>query len=111
MTDKIKASDSLELDFSLKDKTIAVIGMDSWDINVEYQKDDYEPTLDDDGGLFEPKYKLVMVASPKKDIVLETPNGANSLSKEASEIKKLFDFIKLNKQNFFEKLQLKGVLD
>ncbi len=100
MTDKINASDSLELDFSIKDKKITVLGMDSWDIKVEYQKDD-----------FEPKYRLVMVATPKKDIILKTPSGASSLSKEAAEIKKLFDFIKLNKKNFFEKLKLKGVLE
>lgn len=111
MTDEINASDSLELDFSIKDKKITVLGMDSWDIKVEYQKDDFEPTIDQDGGMFEPKYRLVMVATPKKDIILKTPSGASSLSKEAAEIKKLFDFIKLNKKNFFEKLKLKGVLE
>lgn len=111
MTDKINASDSLELEFSLKEKKITVLGMDNWDIRVEYQKDDFEPTLDQDGGMFEPKFKLFMAATPKKDIVLKTPNGASSLAKEATEIKKLFDFVKLNSQNFFEKLGLKGVLE
>lgn len=111
MTDKINASDSLKLEFSTKDKTIAVLGMDIWDIRVEYQKDDFEPTLDQDGGMFEPKYRLFMFAVPKKDIALKTPSAASSLAKEATEIKKLFDFVKLNSQNFFEKLGLKGVLE
>lgn len=83
----------------------------NWDVSVEYQKDDFEPTLDQDGGMFEPKYRLVMIAKPKKEILLDTPSKASSLSKDAAEIKKLFDFIKLNKENFFEKLGLKGVLE
>ena len=52
-----------------------------------------------------------MIAKPKKEILLDTPQKASSLSKDAAEIKKLFDFIKLNKENFFEKLGLKGVLE
>ena len=56
MTDKINASDSFELEFSLKDRTITVLGSgrSNWDVSVEYQKDDFEPTLDQDGGMFEP---------------------------------------------------------
>ncbi|HEL2509875.1 hypothetical protein HPA24_03090 [Streptococcus suis] len=113
MTDKINASDSFELEFSLKDRTITVLGSgrSNWDVSVEYQKDDFEPTLDQDGGMFEPKYRLVMIAKPKKELLLDTPQKASSLSKDAAEIKKLFDFIKLNKENFFEKLGLKGVLE
>ena len=43
MTDKINASDSFELEFSLKDRTITVLGSgrSNLDVSVEYQKDDF----------------------------------------------------------------------
>lgn len=82
-----------------------------WDFISDFKKIDDEPLLDEDGELFETAYDVVLEAKPKTKINLTSSYFAKEHKKDTDEIKKLFDFIKLKKENFFEKLGLKGVLE
>lgn len=93
---------SESIDVELSKKKITVFGMESWDIQIFFEKDNFEPTLDDDGGMFEPVYTLKMSAKHKKDVSLHNVKSAARLGNEAGEIKKLFVFAELNKENWFE---------
>ncbi|AKZ50733.1 hypothetical protein [Streptococcus pyogenes] len=82
-----------------------------WDFISDFKKIDDEPSLDEDGELFETAYDLVLEAKPKTKINLTSSYIAKEHKKDIDEIIKVFSFIEDNKRNIFEALGIRGVLE
>ena len=92
-------------------RTISILGNPNWEISVSFEEKENQPSLDENGDLFEPIYKLNLRAIPKFNLELETSSQAKDLKKELAEIQALFEFIEENKRNFFNVFNFKGVLE
>lgn len=92
-------------------RTISIPGNPNWKISVSFEKKENQLSLDENGDLFEPIYRLNLQAIPKSNLELETSSQAKDLKKELAEIQALFEFIEENKQNFFNVFNFKGVLE
>lgn len=92
-------------------RTISILGNPNWEISVSFEKKENQPSLDENGDLFEPIYKLKLQAIPKFELELETSSQTKDLKKEVAEIQALFEFIEENKRNFFNMFEFKGVLE
>lgn len=82
-----------------------------WDFVSDFKKIDDEPSLDENGELFETAYDLVLEAKPKTKINLTSSYFAKEHKKDTDEIIKVFSFIEDNKRNIFETLGIRGVLE
>lgn len=82
-----------------------------WDFISDFKKIDDEPSLDEDGELFETAYDLILEAKPKTKINLTSSYFAKEHKKDTDEIIKVFSFIEDNKRNIFENLGIRGVLE
>ncbi|QHB65133.1 hypothetical protein GQ677_07915 [Streptococcus pyogenes] len=82
-----------------------------WDFISDFKKIDDEPSLDEDGELFETAYDLILEAKPKTKINLTSSYFAKEHKKDTDEIIKVFSFIEDNKRNIFEALGIRGVLE
>ncbi len=82
-----------------------------WDFISDFKKIDDEPSLDEDGELFEVAYDLVLEAKPKTKINLTSSYFAKEHKKDTDEIIKVFSFIEDNKKNIFDTLGIRGVLE
>ncbi|OLO15552.1 hypothetical protein FIU13_08420 [Streptococcus pyogenes] len=82
-----------------------------WDFISDFKKIDDEPSLDEDGELFETAYDLILAAKPKTKINLTSSYFAKEHKKDIDEIIKVFSFIEDNKRNIFETLGIRGVLE
>lgn len=82
-----------------------------WDFISDFKKIDDEPSLDEDGELFETAYDLILEAKPKTKINLTSSYFAKEHKKDTDEIIKVFSFIEDNKRNIFETLGIRGVLE
>ncbi|HGN8004039.1 TPA: hypothetical protein ACKY4Y_001024 [Streptococcus pyogenes] len=82
-----------------------------WDFISGFKKIDDEPSLDEDGELFETAYDLILAAKPKTKINLTSSYFAKEHKKDIDEIIKVFSFIEDNKRNIFETLGIRGVLE
>jgi hypothetical protein len=92
-------------------RAISILGNPNWEITASFETKENQATLDENGDLFEPIYKLNLRAIPKFDLELETSSQAKDLKKELAEIQALFEFIEENKRNFFNVFEFKGVLE
>lgn len=92
-------------------RAISILGNPNWEITASFETKENQPSLDENGDLFEPIYKLNLRAIPKFDLELETSSQAKDLKKELAEIQALFEFIEENKRNFFNMFGFKGVLE
>ncbi len=92
-------------------RAISILGNPNWEITASFEAKENQATLDENGDLFEPIYKLNLRAIPKFDLELETSSQAKDLKKELAEIQALFEFIEENKRNFFNVFEFKGVLE
>ncbi|MCY7186356.1 hypothetical protein [Streptococcus gallolyticus] len=92
-------------------RTISIIGNPKWEISASFEAKENQATLDENGDLFEPIYRLNLRAIPKFNLELETSSQAKDLKKELAEIQALFEFIEENKRNFFNMFEFKGVLE
>lgn len=92
-------------------RAISILGNPNWEITASFEAKENQATLDENGDLFEPIYKLNLRAIPKFDLELETSSQAKDLKKELAEIQALFEFIEENKRNFFSMFGYKGVLE
>lgn len=110
--EKIKVTGTdFEIALDKVKKKIEVVSPISWDTSVEFVKQEQQLSLDESGDLFEPAYELHLEAKPKSAISLSLSYQAKELGKKVSEIQKFFAFIEDNKQNLFESLGLRGVLE
>ncbi|HGH9672436.1 TPA: hypothetical protein ACJPCS_001289 [Streptococcus pyogenes] len=91
-------------------RIFAILTM-QWDFISDFKKIDDEPSLDEDGELFETAYDLILEAKPKTKINLTSSYFAKEHKKDIDEIIKVFSFIEDNKRNIFEALGIRGVLE
>lgn len=92
-------------------RAISILGNPIWEITTSFEAKENQATLDENGDLFEPVYKLNLRAVPKFALELGASSHAKELKKELAEIQVLFEFIEENKRNFFNMFGLKGVLE
>ena len=95
---------------SKAEKSIEIVGSSIFNLKAEFVKQDRQLSLDKNGDLFEPEYKLVLEAKQSDDLVLDSSYAAKEFAKDVQEIKTLFEFLEENKKNLFEELGFLGVL-
>ncbi|MBO4127774.1 hypothetical protein J5576_10035 [Streptococcus suis] len=95
---------------SRSERSIEIIGGSFWSLSAEFVKQDRQMSLDENGDLFEPEYKLVLEAAYPDKLVLDDSEVAKEVAKDVKEIQTLFEFIEKNKKNLFEELGFHGVL-
>lgn len=92
------------------EQNIEIVGSSLWSPVAEFVKQDKQLSLDENGDLFEPEYKLVLEAKQSVDMILDNAYEAGEFSKDTKEVQTLFKFIEENKKNLFEELGFHGVL-
>ncbi len=92
------------------EQSMEITGSTFWNIKAEFVKRDNQLSLDENGDLFEPEYKLVLEATYPDKLVLDDSEIAKEVAKDVKEIQTLFEFIEKNKKNLFEELGFHGVL-
>lgn len=95
---------------SKTEQNIEIVGSSSWSPVAEFVKQDRQLSLDENGDLFEPEYKLVLEAKQSVDMILDSAYAAGEFAKDTKEVQTLFKFIEENKKNLFEELGFHGVL-
>ena len=94
---------------SKTEQNIEIVGSSLWSPVAEFVKQDKQ-SLDENGDLFEPEYKLVLETKQSVDIILDSAYAAAEFAKDTKEVQTLFKFIEENKKNLFEELGFHGVL-
>lgn len=89
MTSKINVTENIAI--IIEPKKIDVATTLNFDMSINFDNKEKEPTLDENGDLFEPVYKCNI--------------------KDLQEIKKFFEFVNENKENLFEMAGFKGALE
>ncbi|WP_253269227.1 hypothetical protein [Streptococcus suis] len=112
--EKMKKTAILKTPFTLVTnevkQSMEVIGGSLWNIKAEFVVQDNQISLDENGDMFEPEYRLVLEAEYPDKLFLDDSNIAKELGKDIKEIQTLFEFIEGNKKNLFEELGFYGVL-
>ncbi|WP_438832317.1 hypothetical protein [Streptococcus pluranimalium] len=106
---KVSKTDSTIITSS-KEQTIEIVGSSFWEIKAEFVKQDRQLSLDENGDLFEPEYKLRLEGKQTDPIILDGSFSAKEVGKDIKEIQVLFEFIEENAKNLFEELGFHGVL-
>ena len=83
----------------------------SFDISINFDKKEKQPTLDENGDLFEPVYKCVIKAEQRYKPSYSSLIILKDDIKDLQEIKKFFEFVRENKENLFEMAGLEGALE
>ncbi|MGF0142739.1 hypothetical protein ACQRD4_07065 [Streptococcus hyointestinalis] len=96
---------------SLNQKKIDVATTLNFDMSINFDNKEKEPTLDENGDLFEPVYKCKIKAIPKSDVFYTSLTRLKDNIKDLQEIKKFFEFVRENKENLFEMAGFKGALE
>ncbi|MGQ7555267.1 hypothetical protein [Streptococcus suis] len=73
-------------------------------------KQEHQLSLDENGDMFEPEYRLVLEAEFPDKLILDGAYTAKEISKDIKEIQTLFEFIEENKKNLFDELGFHGVI-
>lgn len=95
---------------SKTEQNIEIVGSSLWSPAAKFVKQDRQLSLDENGDLFEPEYKLVLEAKQSVDMILDSAYAAGEFAKDTKGIQALFKFIEENKRNLFEELGFHGVL-
>lgn len=61
---------------SKTEQNIEIIGSSLWSTVAEFVKQDKQLSLDENGDLFEPEYKLVLEAKQSVDMILDSAYAA-----------------------------------
>ena len=94
----------------IENKEITIKNMISYDIQMVFRNQDAEPSLDENGDVFEPLYWLDVKAIPKKPTEYHSSLGAKAEKRNLTELQKFFEFIEDNKRNLFDLCGIKGEL-
>ncbi|MEG3231974.1 hypothetical protein [Streptococcus suis] len=87
-----------------------IIGGGLWNIKAEFVERDNQISLDENGDMFEPEYRLVLEAEYPDKLILDGAYIAKEIGKDIKEIQTLFEFIEENKKNLFDELGFHGVI-
>ncbi|HGA1113219.1 hypothetical protein [Streptococcus suis] len=111
---KMKKTAILKTPFTLvtseSEQSMEIIGGGLWNIKAEFVVRDNQISLDENGDMFEPEYRLVLEAEYPDKLFLDDSNIAKEVGKDIKEIQTLFEFIEGNKKNLFEELGFHGVI-
>lgn len=91
---------SITLEITKRD--IKVKNTIEYDIKMAFKKQDYQPTLDENGDIFEPTYWLDVIAMPQEPTEYHSSMGVKAEKRKLTELQKFFEFIEDNKQNLFD---------
>ena len=94
----------------IENKEIKIENMIGYDIKMVFRKQDAEPSLDENGDVFEPLYWLDIKAKPEEDVEYHTSLGVKVEKRHLAELQKFFEFIENNKRNLFDLCGIKGEL-
>ncbi|MGQ7567208.1 hypothetical protein ACTGWR_04150 [Streptococcus suis] len=112
--EKMKKTAILKTPFTLetnKEKqSLKIVGGTHWKISAEFVKQERQLSLDENGDMFEPEYRLVLEAEYPDKLILDDAYMAKEIGKDIKEIQTLFEFIEENKKNLFEELGFHGVI-
>lgn len=109
MTSKINVTENIAI--IIEPKKIDVATTLNFDMSINFDNKEKEPTLDENGDLFEPVYKCKIKAIPKSDVFYASLTRLKDNIKDLQEIKKFFEFVRENKENLFEMAGFKGALE
>lgn len=91
-------------------KTITITNKIEYDMQMVFRNQDAEPSLDENGDVFEPLYWLDIKATPKKPTEYHSSLGVKAEKRNLAELQKFFEFIENNKRNLFDLCGFKGEL-
>ncbi|HGD2003748.1 TPA: hypothetical protein ACINXG_001958 [Streptococcus agalactiae] len=94
----------------IENKEIKIENMIEYDIKMVFRNQDAEPSLDENGDVFEPLYWLDIKAIPKEPIEYHTSLGVKKEKRKLAELQIFFEYIEANKQNLFDLCGLRGEL-
>ncbi|QBX28196.1 hypothetical protein [Streptococcus pseudoporcinus] len=109
MTSKINVTENIAI--LIEKRAITVNTTLNFDMSINFDNKEKEPTLDENGDLFEPVYKCKIKAIPKSDVFYTSLTRLKDNIKDLQEIKKFFEFVRENKENLFEMAGYKGALE
>lgn len=92
------------------DKTITITNKIEYDMQMVFRNQDAEPSLDENGDVFEPLYWLDIKAKPEEDIEYHTSLGVKKEKRKLAELQIFFEYIEYNKRNLFDLCGIKGEL-
>lgn len=81
-----------------------------YDMQMVFRNQDAEPSLDENGDVFEPLYWLDIRVTPKTPTEYHTSLGVKREKRHLAELQKFFEFIENNKRNLFDLCGLRGEL-
>ncbi|AAM79736.1 TPA: hypothetical protein ACQNWS_000244 [Streptococcus pyogenes] len=94
----------------IENKEITIENLINYDIKMIFRNQDNEPSLDENGDIFEPMYWLDIKAKPNDEIEYHSSLGVKKEKRRLAELQILFEYIEANKQNLFDLCGLKGEL-
>ena len=111
LMNKTRVTDSLAVVIGPESIEVLVTEGFLFDVAIRFVKVD-ETNLDqgNENPVFTPEYKLVTVAKYKEKPIFESEEDIRKFEKQAKEVKSLFTFAKVNKQNWFNTALYPGVL-
>ena len=86
----------------IENKEIKIENMIGYDMKMVFRNQDAEPSLDENGDVFEPLYWLDIKAKPEDDIEYHTSLGVKKEKRKLAELQIFFEYIEANKQNLFD---------
>ena len=105
MTSKINVTENIAI--LIEKRAITVNTALNFDMSINFDNKEKEPTLDENGDLFEPVYKCVIKAEQRHKPSYSSLIVLKDDIKELQEIK----FVKENKENLFEMAGFKGAIE
>lgn len=94
----------------IEDKEITVENMIDYDIKMIFRNQDNEPSLDENGDIFELLYWLDIKAKPNESIEYHSSLGIKREKRKLAELQAFFEYIEINKHNLFDLCGLHGEL-
>lgn len=94
----------------IENKEIKIENMIGYDVKMVFRNQDAEPSLDENGDVFEPLYWLDIRVTPKTPTEYHTSLGVKREKRHLAELQKFFEFIENNKRNLFDLCGIKGEL-
>lgn len=94
----------------IENKEIKIENMIGYDMKMVFRNQDAEPSLDENGDVFEPLYWLDIRVTPKTPTEYHTSLGVKREKRHLAELQKFFEFIENNKRNLFDLCGIKGEL-
>lgn len=94
-------------ELKIRDK---VENMIDYDIKMIFRNQDNEPSLDENGDIFEQLFWLDIKAKPNEAIEYHSSLGIKASKRKLAELQAFFEYVEINKRNLFDLCGLHGEL-